>query len=477
MVERITPATAASVAALATVLAAGARGAAAGAAPAAAAVAAGMAAAAAGIVGMHAAARLRVAGRLAASAGFGLAAGGLLSLSLAFSAWLAHPGLAPGLVGGVEAVTIEDSRPSRSGGSVVTVRLQRAIGRDGLEAASAAGEALAVLPHADRLSAGERVALRGALVPSPAGRPPFVLRAAAVERRGFASPLARLRADARGAVERAADGLGYPASALLLALFLGDRYGIPAEMEDVFLHTGTLHLLALSGTHLAAIYLLAGTVLRPLLRPRARWAAVAVLAAAFLWLAGPAPSLLRAGLAFLAAGVASLAGRDHRPVNLLGLVLLVHLVLDPADAFTLGFQLSYLAVAGLVAGDALLSRRLQKWVPPVAAVPVAATAGAQLATLPLSLAAFGAWYPIGFVATLLGGPLVMLFLCAGLVALPLLRIAPVAEAAPQAFGLLYRVLLEGGRLLARAPAVLLAAAGPAAALALVATGRRREQEP
>ncbi len=92
-----------------------------------------------------------------------------------------------------------------------------------------------------------------------------------------------------------------------------------------------------------------------------------------------------------------LCDRDTRPANLLGLVLFAHIAIDPRDAFTLAFQLSYLAVAGLIAGSALLARPLEKWLPPAVAVPVSVTAGAQAATLPLSLASFGAWYPVGFV--------------------------------------------------------------------------------
>ena len=59
-------------------------------------------------------------------------------------------------------------------------------------------------------------------------------------------------------------------------------------------------------------------------------------------------------------------------------------------------------------------------------------------------------------AILAGGPLVMLFLCAGLLALPLSALPGLDAALPQALDWLYSLLLEGGRLLARAPAVILA---------------------
>jgi ComEC/Rec2-related protein len=472
MVERIPPAAAAAAAALAAALAAGGRSGA-----AALAFAAGALLCAASLAPAAARGRLRTAGRLAASVGFGVAAGGLAAMAVAAGAMRTYVGFAPDAVAAIEAAAVEDSRPSRSGGSIVLVRLQRVSGRDGA-AAPAAGECLLLLARGERVSSGERLRAKGSLSREADPQVPFFFEASAIERRGYAGPGARLRARARSAVERRADSLGYPASALLLALFLGDRYGIPAEMEEAFASTGTLHLLALSGVHVGAIYLLAGTLLKPLLPPRTRWGVVAVLALAYLWLAGPAPSLLRATLGFAAAGASRLTDRDYRPFNLLGLVLLLHIAIDPRDAATLAFQLSYLAVAGLAAGHALLARPLQRWLPPAVALPVAATAGAQAATLPLVLSAFGAWYPVGFVASLLGAPLVMLFLCVGLAALPLARLPGVEAAAPRLLGLMYDVMLQGGRLLARVPPLTIAAgaagaAGAAAAGLAPLLGRRR----
>ncbi len=466
MVERVPPAAAASIAALAGLLAAGGRIAAAAALFAGGAIACAAALAAAPPRPQ----RMSPAQRAAASVGFGAAAGGLLAMVVAIGAAKACTGLPPAAVSSIEATAVEDARPASGGGSLVQVRLDRVADRGGA-AAAACGECRLLLPGGERASAGELLAARGSLARETDPLRALVFRAGELQRRGWRSARARLRAEARSAVERAADAIGYPASGLLLALFLGDRYGVPAEMEAAFAATGTLHLLALSGLHVGAIYLLAGTLLRPLLAPRSRWAAVAVLAAGYLWLAGPVPSLVRATIGFGVAGVARLGDRDHRPANLLGLVLLLHMALDPRDAFTLAFQLSYLAVAGLVAGHGLLARPLERWLPPVLALPVSATAGAQVATLPLTLLRFGAWHPVGFVATLAGAPLVMVFLCAGLIALPLVRLPlpAIRVAAPWLLGLLYDMLLAGGRLLARAPALTLAAA----AAALERSVRRR----
>lgn len=143
------------------------------------------------------------------------------------------------------------------------------------------------------------------------------------------------------------DGTG----ALLKALLTGDRSGLSRETIQVFRGSGAAHLLALSGLHMGILYLILSKTLRMLgNRPSARWFRYALTVGAagfFTLMTGASPSLTRAFLFILLRETARLLGRPMDSVRILASALLVQLVLTPSALHSLGFQLSYLAMAGI----------------------------------------------------------------------------------------------------------------------------------
>lgn len=152
-------------------------------------------------------------------------------------------------------------------------------------------------------------------------------------------------------------------SPLLTALLTGDKSGLPKETIDVFRQSGASHILALSGLHMGILYLIFSRLTLPLGNsPAAKWIrAVAVVAAAgwFTLMTGAGPSIVRAFLFILIGEICTLSGRRRKPSRILCLALLVQLIIDPGVIRSLGFQLSYLAMAGIV----LLYPVLEKWYP------------------------------------------------------------------------------------------------------------------
>ncbi len=147
-------------------------------------------------------------------------------------------------------------------------------------------------------------------------------------------------------------------------------------------------------------------LLRPLRSRLAVFLAGAVLLGCYLFVAGPLPALARAVVMLVVGGAARLADRDDEPLNLLALSGIVIVAVDPFAAATLSFQLSYLALAGMLTLGPALARSLHGRVPRPVAAALGASVGAQLATLPVVLLSFGAWYPSGILAALLLVPLV-----------------------------------------------------------------------
>ncbi|MFP4378769.1 MAG: ComEC/Rec2 family competence protein, partial [Spirochaetales bacterium] len=188
----------------------------------------------------------------------------------------------------------------------------------------------------------------------------------------------------------------------------------PAVLSS-FRRSGTLHLLALSGMHLGVLSVAAGAIATRLIGKKSGLVVAVAAACFYVALIGPRPGLVRAALLLAAGAATRLVGRRPALVDLLAATFLTHLLVAPEGAFSLAFGLSYASLAGIAVFSPILLRWGKASVPPAVLGPLAAGAGAQIATLPLVVAAFGAVYPVGIVATAVLGPLVLLFMMVGAV--------------------------------------------------------------
>ena len=150
---------------------------------------------------------------------------------------------------------------------------------------------------------------------------------------------------------------------LLQALLTGDRSGLSPQIQGIFRASGASHLLALSGLHMGIIYLVFDRLTRLMGRSPAvrklRYILLLSAAGFFTLMAGAGPSLVRAFLFIAVSETLRLLNRPRSPLRVLCLALLVQLALDPSAIDSLGFQLSYLAMAGLI----LLYPILENWYP------------------------------------------------------------------------------------------------------------------
>ncbi len=218
------------------------------------------------------------------------------------------------------------------------------------------------------------------------------------------------------------------------ALLTGEKSWISAQTRETFSRTGTSHLLAVSGLHMALVSLLAGGGVyflllrssRLLLYLNARKISVSIATiAAFLYagLAGFSPSAVRAFLMIAAFCTAFLVDRPQNPFNTLAIAAFLILAFEPRDLTSLSFQLSFAAVFFLILffrnrsaqtrGDPLTwTRRVLDHLKDLATVTIVAS----LATAPLialhfprlSLAAIPANLVLVPLATFLLMPLLLL---------------------------------------------------------------------
>ena len=150
---------------------------------------------------------------------------------------------------------------------------------------------------------------------------------------------------------------------LLKAFLTGDRSGLSRETVRAFRGSGASHLLALSGLHMGILYLLLTKTLWPVGNsPKAkgfRYAAILTAAGLFTLMTGASPSIVRAFLFIALNETARLLHRPRSPLRVLSAALLIQLVLTPSAIRSVGFQLSYLAMAGIF----LLYPVLDSWYP------------------------------------------------------------------------------------------------------------------
>ncbi len=310
------------------------------------------------------------------------------------------------------------------------------------------------------------------------------VRATGGRRGGVAGVLDRLRARGEGAV---AAGLSESDAALALGMVLGEDEQIDSATRDDWRDSGLSHLLAVSGQNVMLLMALALPLLVAAgLGPRGRGVALLCLVAVYVPLAGAGPSLQRAGV-MGAAGIAAMTlSRPSSRWYALLLAVAVTLVLNPRACGDPGWQLSFVAVAGiLVAGRPLAAwlRRIAQELtgpPSRAAVDglcegIAITVAATAATAPLLAHHFGSVPLAGLAANLLALPAVAPAMWLGMVKAALGLAAPLLPASGQlaeALGPLTHVpvayldglaercaTLPGGRLelpLSSAPAVVAA---------------------
>ena len=325
----------------------------------------------------------------------------------------------------------------------------------GERAAGAAGTAVLWVEGGPRLAAGRMVAVTGGLkVGTSGGRSVLTcaVRPEALQPLGYRTSLAAWRAGVVESLRRRLGDLAPEVAATLEALILGIRDEVPEDLYEGFRRAGSLHLLALSGLHAGILYLLVRLMLVFVPLRSIRTLAASVVLLAYLFVAGFRPSLFRAVVMILAAAVGTLLDRDSRPLNLLALAAAVLLLIDPAAVLSLSFQLSFLALAGILLLAPGLQRSLEKVLPPVAAAALSFSLAAQAATAPLLLARFGVVYPVGALAALPLIPLVTVYIWVGL---SWLMLSGTFFAGPPAAVLLalHRALRALVELFARAPSL------------------------
>ncbi len=138
-------------------------------------------------------------------------------------------------------------------------------------------------------------------------------------------------------------------ASLLDAMVLGQRSRVDRQLNDVFIRAGCVHFLAVSGVHVAIVMLLVVFGCRLIgLHPRKTTWVLIVSVLAYAMLVEPRPSVWRACVMALLYCASRLLNRQRASLNWLAASAICICIVDPNAAFNVGFQLSFVAVIGVI---------------------------------------------------------------------------------------------------------------------------------
>ncbi|MGF1627227.1 MAG: ComEC/Rec2 family competence protein [Alphaproteobacteria bacterium] len=253
----------------------------------------------------------------------------------------------------------------------------------------------------------------------------------------FAVAIERVRRAIAADIAMSLDG---PEAALAGALVIGERGAMAETDRDALRDAGLAHLLAISGLHITIVAGFLFWIVRAALAripaiavrwPIKKWAAVAALASAFVYMliAGATPPTQRAFLMIAIALAAVMIDRNPISMRLVAVAAFAVLVLSPSTVLGPSFQLSFAAVVALIAAfewvqarKALMTRGRDRRARPLIylAATLYSSLIATIATAPFSLFHFQQVALYGLVANLVAIPLMAFWI------MPLLAIGCLA---------------------------------------------------
>lgn len=144
-------------------------------------------------------------------------------------------------------------------------------------------------------------------------------------------------------------GINGQEEAVIAAMTLGDKSGISKSTVNAYSISGASHILSLSGLHLGIIY---GILVFFFGGRDSWWNQILILLAiwSFVVLVGSGASVVRSAVMISIYALITLLNRDKFSLNTWSLALIIMLFYNPLYLFDVGFEMSFMAVLGILLG-------------------------------------------------------------------------------------------------------------------------------
>lgn len=240
---------------------------------------------------------------------------------------------------------------------------------------------------------------------------------------GSPGPLLRLRNGLLASIAPATD----PARALIAGVVCGRSAELRAQPAgDWFSVTGTAHLIAVSGSHLAIVgFVIEGVLQKTRCSRGLQRAILAITLVGYTAFTGASPSAVRACCMVFVTLVVNDAGRRRHGLSALFVTMSIFVLLRPTVLFEMGFQLSCASVLAILCFCPYATYALgELGVPSGVASVFSVTLCSQLATLPITIPAFGTFSLIAPLSNAVIGPVVSVLLAVSIVLAPFSLVGP-----------------------------------------------------
>lgn len=220
-------------------------------------------------------------------------------------------------------------------------------------------------------------------------------------------PLSELRCTFSARLARVIPPSATAENALLEALSMGEKGGIPFDLKRSYRLSGAMHLLALSGLHVGFIY---GILRRALgfIPYKIRGAMVIVFLLFYALFSGASPSICRAVLMASVYETGAILGREKHGLNSLSISALVICCIDPQAPSSISFQLSYSAMLGIFLVQPTMERIIRSVTSGRALHKIwgatTLSISCQIFTVPLTLFYFGSFPLVSLLTNMLTMP-------------------------------------------------------------------------
>ena len=233
---------------------------------------------------------------------------------------------------------------------------------------------------------------------------------------------------------------------IVSALVLGYKQNIDPQLKTAYSNTGVMHILAVSGLHVGIVFLVVNFLLTFLEKFKGGLYLKMILLLLVLWfyalITGLSPSVLRATTMFSFIVWAQTVQRNTHFFNTLAASAMLLLIINPYLIMDVGFQLSYIAVMGIVVIQPWLVGFFSSryWIVQQGWKLTTVSLAAQIATSPLGLYYFHQFPNYFLLSNLLVIPLAIGTLYSGLLVLIFSPVAPLSSLLAMMSNLLVELL-------------------------------------
>jgi competence protein ComEC len=210
---------------------------------------------------------------------------------------------------------------------------------------------------------------------------------------------------------------------IIVALILGQKQDISAELMKEYQYAGAVHILAVSGLHVGIIMLFLMFLLKPIHNSKKGKLIKVIITIICLWsfalLAGLSPSVVRSVTMFSFLTIGTNLRRTVNIYHTLLVSMLMILLVNPSFIYDVGFQLSYLAVFFILWLQPMLK---SIWTPKNKILTYfwdifTVSTAAQIGVMPLSIYYFHQFPGLFFLTNLLILPLLSIIMAVGIIVL------------------------------------------------------------